>query len=203
MVKTNRLGLPDANYTLGSATRHALANIRRRKGRTFITGMGILLGISFIVTLVTYSSLFDHFDPESNIARKQWYLFLVGLLLCVVGVADSIYMEVGERIGEIGTYMTLGTLPQHIIKLFLLEAAITGFFAGIAGSITGIILGIGLAVMEFDVSAVMDHFMGEMSFYGLVFVTSVVLSGILTVIAAILPAYRASRLNPADAIRSV
>ena len=203
MPKVNRLGLPTTKYTLGTALGHAWKNIRQRKGRVLITGVGIILGISFIVTLIVYSLLMDYFDPTSNIAREQSYLLLVGLILCVVGITNSMFMEVGQRSGEIGTYMTLGTLPSHVIKLFLFESLFIGFISGICGSILGVLIGVGLTLLEFDFNLVLAYLNLKIEFISLLVIGGVILSSFLSIIASIIPVYSASRLNPADALRKI
>ncbi|MFX0086300.1 MAG: ABC transporter permease [Candidatus Hodarchaeota archaeon] len=201
MVKTNRLGLPNTSYGTRTAIGHAVNNIRQRKGRTLITGAGVILGVSFIITLITYSRLVDYFDPTSNIAREQSYLILVGLLLCVVGVANSMYMEIGQRSSEIGTYMTLGTLPRHVIKLFMFESLFIGLISGFIGSLLGIILGIFLTALEFPLNEITVQLELNSSLYVVLFFSGSLLACALTTIASILPVYSASRLNPADALR--
>ncbi|PWI48135.1 hypothetical protein CEE45_08195 [Candidatus Heimdallarchaeota archaeon B3_Heim] len=203
MTKLNRLGLPKTQYSTNTALRHAWKNIRQRKGRVLINGVGIILGISFIITLIVYSMLVDHFDPISNIAREQSYLLVVGLILCVVGVTNSMFMEVGQRSGEIGTYMTLGTLPSHVIKLFLFESLFIGILSGILGSIIGVLIGIGLTLLEFNYESTMAFVDTQTEFIGLLIIGGTVLSSILVVLASILPVYGASRLNPAEALRKI
>ncbi|MHA1973920.1 MAG: ABC transporter permease [Candidatus Hodarchaeales archaeon] len=201
MTKLNRLGLPETKYTFGTALGHAWKNIRQRKGRVFVTGAGVVLGISFIISLITYSMLVDHFDPTSNIAREQSYLLFVALLLCVVGVTNSMYMEVGQRSSEIGTYMTLGTLPGHVIKMFLLESFFIGIISGLLGSILGFVFGVGLTLLEFNVDQVIQYLETQLEFFGLLLVAGIVLSSILSILASVIPVYGASKMNPADALR--
>ncbi len=201
MVKLNRLGLPNTKYSAWTAMKHALKNTQQRKGRSIITGIGVILGISFIVTLITYSTIIDFFDPTSNIAREQSYLFFVGLLLCVVGVMNSMFMEVGQRNREIGTYMTLGTMPVHVVKLFMFESLFIGIISGFIGSILGVLLGMGLSGIEFPLKEILQLIEHNFEFYLIIIILGTILSTFLTLIASIIPVIGASRMNPADALR--
>ena len=135
---------------------------------------------------------------EIGITAQQWWLITLSLTVAVVGIVNAMLMSVTERYREIGTMKCLGALDSFIIRLFLLESV----FQGTAGTIVGSIVGFALiflytlliygwvTVQTFPALAILQ--------YG---VTSIVIGFFLSVAGAILPAYRAAKMQPVEAMR--
>ena len=108
-------------------------------------------------------------------------------------------MSVTERFREIGTMKCLGALDSFIVKLFLLESTFQGVAGTTAGIIIGFLLTLGLALLDYG-SFVIDYFPGagivQSAFYALIAGT------VLSLIGALLPAYRAAKMEPVEAMRS-
>jgi len=132
-------------------------------------------------------------------APRQAWLVTISLLVCVIGIANAMLMSVTERYKEIGTMKCLGALDLFVIELFLLESGLQGFVGSFAGSIAGVVLVLLGAIVNngFSVLGVLP--LGQ-------FVMNILLSTaagvILTLIGASFPAYRASQMQPADAMRT-
>ncbi len=115
----------------------------------------------------------------------------ISLLVAGVGIVNTMTTSVNERTREIGILKALGAKNYDVLFLFLNEAAYTGIIGGFFGGGLGFVLGrmvgnyVGLTV---DVSYPLWF-----SVIGFAIVTSL--------IAGTLPAYRASKLNPVDALR--
>ena len=108
-------------------------------------------------------------------------------------------MAVTERFREIGTMKCLGALDSFIVKLFLLEST----FQGIAGTTVGILIGLGLtlllALMDFG-QFVFTYFPGVGILKAAV--VAFIAGTVLSLIGAMLPAYRAAKMEPVEAMRS-
>ena len=130
---------------------------------------------------------------------KQMWLIGLSLLVCVVGIANAMLMSVTERFREIGTMKCLGALDSFIVKLFLLESTFQGVAGTAAGIAIGFLLTLGLALLDYG-SFVIDYFPGagivQSAFYALIAGT------VLSLIGALLPAYRAAKMEPVEAMRS-
>jgi len=113
-------------------------------------------------------------------------------------------MAVYERVREIGTMAAIGTLPGKILSLFLVE----GLFLGISGALLGIAVSLivifGLYTWKFTFS------FGQAT--GLVLEPTidpnqVVIAGAMvigvSILASLQPAFKASRMEPIDALRHV
>jgi len=144
-------------------------------------------------------------------------LFLAGiagisLLVAGIGIMNIMIVSLMERTREIGILKALGMKNRTVLSIFLSESVIIGLM----GTAIGIALGWGLAI---GASRVLSGFSGGQEGFGRgqmmtgglniapVMTTSILLSAfafglIITVIFALYPAWRASRLKPVEALRS-
>ena len=133
--------------------------------------------------------------------RATW-LVSMALLVCVVGIANSMLMSVTERFREIGTMKCLGALDRFIVQLFVLES----WFQGMVGATLGAVLGVLMSflVMYSRVYSKLDD--GFSMYFPTRAVLLAMLAGVgigtaLSVLAAAYPAYRAAKMKPVDAMR--
>jgi lipoprotein-releasing system permease protein len=111
------------------------------------------------------------------------------------GIASVLAISVTQRTREIGILRAMGTRGDQVLRVFLIQGALLGFSGALAGS------GIGLALVW-----VFNTF-GPRLFYiplpGILVPITVLAAGVTGVLAAMVPAWRAARLNPVEAIRYV
>jgi putative ABC transport system permease protein len=147
-------------------------------------------------------------SPFANIAKMidvmTFFIKLMLIAIVLISILNVMIMAVYERIREIGTIAAIGTLPGKILSLFLVE----GFFLGVFGAGVGVVLGWGI-VMVLNLWKVSFNF-GQAT--GLVLAPTIALSEILmaslmvivvSIVASLQPAYKASRMEPIDALRHV
>ena len=144
---------------------------------------------------------FDFFNSESLItqfnkltAKVKVGAFILGTIALVVagiGIMNIMLVSVTERTKEIGIRKSLGANPRHILMQFLLEAVVLCNIGGVIGILVG--FGMGNAITFFTSFAAKVP--GEWAIIGLVFCSAVGIG------FGMLPAIRASRLNPIDALR--
>ena len=216
---------------MSKAVEISFRSLKIRFGRSLITTSGVILAIAFLMSVCSSNaivgSLRDVNKSEINLllqkngietglaesgeapteaqARmleeesKQTWLISLSLLVCVVGIANAMLMSVTERFREIGTMKCLGALDSFIVKLFLLESTFQGFAGTTAGIIIGFALTFLLGLLDYG-GYVLDYFplskIAESAGYALVVGTS------LSLIGAMLPAYRAAKMEPVEAMRS-
>ena len=216
---------------MSKAVEISFRSLKIRFGRSLITTSGVILAIAFLMSVwssnAIVGSLRDVNKSEINLllqkngietglaesgeasaeaqARmleeesKQTWLISLSLLVCVVGIANAMLMSVTERFREIGTMKCLGALDSFIVKLFLLESTFQGFAGTTAGIIIGFALTFLLGLLDYG-GYVLDYFplskIAESAGYALVVGTS------LSLIGAMLPAYRAAKMEPVEAMRS-
>jgi putative ABC transport system permease protein len=116
----------------------------------------------------------------------------VALLISVVGVAGVLAFSVSGRTREFGIRMALGAQPGSILRNVLAEGLV---IAGI-GVTTGVVVGFALA-------RVATKYVAEVQLPGvLIFITSAAAILGAAVIASAVPAARAARVDPVEALRS-
>lgn len=121
-----------------------------------------------------------------------WIISIFSLLVGGFGIANIMFVSVKERTNLIGIQKSLGAKNRFILFQFLFEAIILCVFGGIIGLILVWIIALVLTKML--------DFEFVLSFGNMVLGTS--LSAFIGLIAGILPAISASRLDPVEAIRS-
>jgi ABC-type lipoprotein release transport system permease subunit len=198
----------------------ARQNIRVRFWRSMITAAGVLLGIAFLGSTLG-QSIIDAHTPVRNLQglseqaqalqkqeahMRQVWLVTMSLVVCTVGIANSMLMSVTERFKEIGTMKCLGALDKFIVKLFLLEAGFLGVIASFVGFVIGFCGAVLIAFIQngadvWERLPFLSPSMGEMDVVKS-FVFSMVAGTVLTVLATIFPALKAAQLPPAAALRS-
>jgi putative ABC transport system permease protein len=103
-------------------------------------------------------------------------------------------VSVTERTKEIGIRKSLGAKPRFILRQFLLEAVVLCNVGGVIGVLVG--FGIGNMMVKMGMSSSFETVVPvEWAIIGLLFCSAV------GVIFGMLPAIKASRLNPIDALR--
>jgi putative ABC transport system permease protein len=204
-------GQRQVQLPLNKAVKIAMQSIRVRFWRSMITAAGVFLGIAFLASTLANSTIAAHTKQDntgldqaqqSQIVQgqhdRQIWLVTLSLVVCTVGIANSMLMSVTERFKEIGTMKCLGAMDGFIVKLFLLEAG----FLGILASVLGWVVGYGAAVLVglmHDGSKLWPKLPPSETLAS--FGWSLLAGAVLTVLATIFPAIRASKLPPAAALR--
>jgi putative ABC transport system permease protein len=116
----------------------------------------------------------------------------VALLIAVVGVAGVLAFSVSARTREFGIRLALGSQPENILKSVVTEGAVMAGVGVLAGAAFGLV-----------VARVAGSYLGELKMPGAlpVIVSALVLLG-AAVVASMLPAARAARVDVMQALRS-
>lgn len=126
---------------------------------------------------------------------------LIALAVASVGIVNTLIMAIYERTREIGVMKAVGASKGTIRFLFTVEAGGIGFFGGVLGVAFAWIVGqiINLAAHATFLS---DYPTFDISRFPLwLIVTVILISCGVALLAGLLPANRAARLDPVDALR--
>lgn len=137
-------------------------------------------------------------------------LFLI-VAVAAFNIVSTLVMAVQEKYADIAILRTLGASPGSIMLIFVLQGAIIGLVGLLAGVVGGIALASNLDV----VIPALEHLLGttlwnkeiyyinempsKVLWSDVITITSV--SFFLTLFATLYPSWRASRVNPAEALR--
>jgi hypothetical protein len=137
--------------------------------------------------------------PDLNSKYRMWWLVGMSLLVCTVGITNSMLMAVTERFKEIGTMKCLGALDSFVVLLLVLESSMLGMCASALGWILGFVAMVLIAGTSkgWDMVATMNPLSVLASLAICLF------AGMsLTLVATILPAMQAAKMPAAMALRS-
>jgi ABC-type lipoprotein release transport system permease subunit len=188
-------------FTPWDAFRLGIGYIRRRLQRTAINVATIALANSFLTSLVLtdlfYSTHNQLQGGSIGVDAYQYWLVVVALIVSVVGITNAMLIAVYERDREIGTMKCIGALDRHILMLFLVESIIQGATGGIIGFSFGVIAAVISSGFTTGFDIILKMPMGSFVSY---FVGTTLLSIILSIVASMYPAWRASKLPPVEAL---
>lgn len=116
----------------------------------------------------------------------------IALLISGIGIMNIMLVTVTERTREIGVRMSLGASRRAVLLQFLLEAILISVGGGILGILAGVAVPIAANLLQDEVYIPISV-ISIMVAFGVSFVVGIIFG--------ILPANRASRLNPTEALR--
>jgi putative ABC transport system permease protein len=130
-------------------------------------------------------------EISSYLALASVAIAFISLIVGGIGIMNIMLASVSERTHEIGIRMAIGAKTRDILMQFLIEALIISAFGGVAGILLGIII-YGLYTVVASQPFIFS--MGTI-------LVSFVFSAIVGVGFGFYPAWKASSLNPIDALR--
>jgi len=190
------------HFSIMDAYRLGIGYIRRRFQRTAINVASIALANSFLTSLALSEMFYQAYSSIEGgtlgVDAYQYWLVAVALIVSVVGITNAMLISVYERTREIGTMKCIGALNQHIVMLFLVEAVIQGTAGGLIGYFLGVLAA--LASVGFTTGFDIIFKVGSLDLV-IFLVGTTVMSIVLSIVASLYPAWRASKLPPVEALR--
>lgn len=127
----------------------------------------------------------------------------IALLVGAIGIANTMFMSVMERTRQIGILKALGATNRDIRNIFIIESSLLGFVGGCVGTLLGVMLG--LALSGFSPSGGASGAFGPPVFTPYISIElitfAIFFSIVIGAVSGYLPARRASKLAPVEALR--
>ena len=156
------------------------------------------------IEIHTWEKLSPFATVVQMIDVMTFFLKLMLVSVVLIGIMNVMIMAVYERIREIGTIAAMGTPPRRILYLFLYEGLMLGTLGALLGTAVGVALI--LALNSFKITFSFGQQTGLLLAPTIAF-SQVVLICLLVVgvslVATLQPAWKASQMEPIDALRHV
>ena len=138
----------------------------------------------------------------NNITLMLSILGVIVLIVAAIGIINTMIMAVHERTKSIGVMKSLGASSFDILSMFLFQSTIIGFI----GSIIGSLISFGLfKLISYSVEQILLKQGFSLSLLSNIpwwlIVATIAFSVIISLLAGIYPAVRASKLDPIEALR--
>jgi lipoprotein-releasing system permease protein len=143
--------------------------------------------------------------------RMMFIILTLIIVVAAFNIISTLVMSVTDKQADIAILRTLGASPTAIMKIFVVQGAVIGVIGTVAGVLGGILLTLNLqAIVGFIERTFSVQFLAKDIYYiseppsALAWsdVTSIgLMSLVLSLLATLYPSYRASRVNPAAALR--
>ena len=150
-------------------------------------------------TVQTSTDLIESFTMVLNIIQVVFIgIALISLLVGGIGIMNVMFTAVLERTPEIGVMKAIGARNRDILLLFLIESGLLG----LAGGVIGVLIGMGISKgVEVGANAMFGPGTITAAFPWYLIIGALLFSLVIGAVSGVLPARRASRLKPVDALR--
>ncbi|MEA3548357.1 MAG: FtsX-like permease family protein [Thermodesulfobacteriota bacterium] len=152
----------------------------------------------------TWQKLTPFFNIARMIDLMTFFIKIMLVAIVLVSIMNVMVMAVYERINEIGTIAAIGTVPNKILSLFVVEGFLLGVFGTFVGVITSLaaIAWMNAAQINFDFGRQKGLLLSPTIGAGDIITVSAIVIAI-AVLASLQPAWKAARMDPITALRHV
>ncbi len=152
-----------------------------------------------------------YFEAVEMEKRMMFIILTLIIAVAAFNLVSSLVMAVTEKQADIAILRTLGLSPHGIMKIFMVQGAIAGFFGTLLGVVCGVLLGINVGKIVAFIEKIFGLHLINSQIYFIDYLPSDVnLKDVLTIaaislflafIATLYPSWRASKTQPAEALR--
>jgi lipoprotein-releasing system permease protein len=168
------------------------------------------LGADFYATDWTRSHA--NFFRAVEIEKRVMFIILTLIVaVAAFNIVSTLVMLVTDKQADIAILRTLGASPASVVQIFMVQGALIGVIGTVAGVVLGVLLGFNVAtVVPFIENLLGFKFLAKDVYYISDLPSDVQLGDVTTIglvslalsfLATLYPSWRASRVNPAEALR--
>jgi putative ABC transport system permease protein len=155
--------------------------------------------------VVPWSDLADFYTKTVRLFSKQVGVVRALIAIIVIlTISNTLSMAVVERTGEIGTAMALGVRRRGIMMQFICEGVLLGTLGGILGVALGYLVGAIISAIGIPMPpppGMARGYIGAILISPALALDAFLLAFLTTLLASVIPAWKASRMNIVDALR--
>lgn len=190
-----------ANSTLEAAGLPALDQAVYVKAAPGVDAASLRPAIERAIEPFPTVRLLDQTEFKAEIRKQvnQLLALIYGLLglavlIAVLGIVNTLVLSVVERTREIGLLRAVGTSRRQVRRMVRIESVIIAVFGAVLGIVLGLVFGVTLQ------RAIADQGITVLSIPWVQLVVFFVVSGVVGILAAVWPAWRAGRLDVLESI---
>jgi lipoprotein-releasing system permease protein len=156
----------------------------------------------------------QHANFFRAVQMEKRVMFIILTLIVAVAafnIVSTLVMAVTDKRADIAIMRTFGASPQSIMKIFMIQGALIGVIGTVLGAFFGILIALNIStIIPFIENLFNVQFLDKDVYYisdlpsDLIWsdvITIVIVSFVLSLLATLYPSYKASRINPAEALR--
>jgi lipoprotein-releasing system permease protein len=143
--------------------------------------------------------------------RVMFIILLLIVAVAAFNIVSTLVMAVTDKQADIAILRTLGAAPGEIMRIFIVQGALIGVVGTFAGIVAGTVLALNIDVVVPAIERAFGvQFLARDVYYisdlpSDLHLSDVIVIGatslVLSLLATLYPSYRASRINPAEALR--
>lgn len=157
---------------------------------------------------VIQANLFNALNMEKILTG---FMLMMIVIIGAVNIISTLVMVVSDKGADIAILRTMGASRQTIMQVFIVQGLVAGFIGTLVGAVLGVLLAKSVTtislVLENFVNSVftnanvyfISHLQTRVNFYEVAIVCALAL--LISFIATLYPAYRASKIQPAEVLR--
>jgi len=137
---------------------------------------------------------------SSSLSTMTTFILAIGgisLVVAAVSIFNVMMMSVNERVQEIGILLSIGTEKGEVRRMFLYEALILGLLGAAVGGAASLVMG--YSVVSAMIGTTAYYFLPASMAY---IPEGMVIGMVVCLVSGLYPAWRASNLDPIEALRS-
>ena len=137
---------------------------------------------------------------SSSLSTMTTFILAIGgisLVVAAVSIFNVMMMSVNERVQEIGILLSIGTEKGEVRRMFLYEAFILGLLGAVVGGAASLVMG--YSVVSAMIGTTAYYFLPASMAY---IPEGMIVGMVICLVSGLYPAWRASNLDPIEALRS-
>lgn len=163
-------------------------------------------------SITTWADTFGDFFHAVELEKTMMFLILLLMLaVAAFNMVSTLVMVVSEKEADVAILRTFGATPGTILSIFIIQGGIIGFFGTLLGVIGGVLLSYNVTAIVNGIEYLFHVQLISSNVYFVNYLPSKVelsdvlkvsaASLVLSLIATIYPAYKASKLDPVESLR--